>query len=57
MSSHRPYRPALGTDKALEEISQNRGTLYDPEVVDACLKLFKEKGFKFEWIKVLKINI
>jgi PAS domain S-box-containing protein/putative nucleotidyltransferase with HDIG domain len=48
MSSHRPYRPALGIDKALEEISQNRGTLYDPEVVDACLKLFKEKGFKFE---------
>ena len=48
MSSHRPYRPALGTDKALEEISQNKGTLYDPKVVDACLKLFKEKEFKFE---------
>ena len=48
MSSHRPYRPALGIDKALEEISQNRGILYDPEVVDVCLKLFKEKGFKFE---------
>ena len=48
MSSHRPYRPALGMDKALEEIIQNRGTLYDPEVVDACLKLFKEKEFKFE---------
>ena len=48
MSSHRPYRPALGIDKALEEISQNRGILYDPEVVDACLKLFKEKRFKFE---------
>jgi len=48
MSSHRPYRPALGIDKALEEISQNRGILYDPEVVDACLKLFREKGFKFE---------
>jgi len=48
MSSHRPYRPALGTDKALEEISQNRGILYDPEVVDACLKLFREKGFKFK---------
>lgn len=47
MSSHRPYRPSLGNDKALEEISQNRGTLYDPKVVDACLKLFKEKGFKF----------
>ena len=48
MSSHRPYRPALGIDAALEEISQNRGILYDPEVVDACLKLFKEKGFKFD---------
>jgi HD-GYP domain-containing protein (c-di-GMP phosphodiesterase class II) len=48
MASHRPYRPALGIDKALEEISQKKGTLYDPEVVDACLKLFKEKGFKFE---------
>jgi len=48
MSSHRPYRPAHGIDKALEEISQNRDVLYDPEVVDACLKLFTEKGFKFE---------
>jgi putative nucleotidyltransferase with HDIG domain len=48
MSSHRPYRPALGIDKALEEISQNRGILYDPEVADTCLKLFKKKGFKFE---------
>jgi len=46
MSSHRPYRPALGIDKALEEISQNKGILYDPEVVDVCLKLFREKGFK-----------
>jgi response regulator RpfG family c-di-GMP phosphodiesterase len=34
--------------EALEEISQNRGVLYDPEVVDACLKLFKEKRFEFE---------
>ncbi|GAG56809.1 unnamed protein product, partial [marine sediment metagenome] len=48
MSSHRPYRPSLGIDKALEEIIQNRGVLYDPEVVDVCLKLFKEKDFKFE---------
>ncbi|MEA3420334.1 MAG: response regulator [Acidobacteriota bacterium] len=46
MSSHRPYRPALGIDKALQEISENRGILYDPEVVDACLKVF-QKGFKF----------
>jgi HD-GYP domain-containing protein (c-di-GMP phosphodiesterase class II) len=48
MSSHRPYRPALGIDKALEEITKNKGKLYDPEVVDACIKLFKEDGFKFE---------
>ena len=48
MSSHRPYRPALGIDKALEEISKNKGILYVPEVVNACLKNFKEKGFKFE---------
>jgi PAS domain S-box-containing protein len=48
MSSHRPYRPALGIDKALEEISQNKGILYDPKIVDVCIKLFKEKGFKFK---------
>ena len=48
MASHRPYRAALGIDKALEEISKNKGALYDPEVVDACLKLFYEKGFKLE---------
>jgi HD-GYP domain-containing protein (c-di-GMP phosphodiesterase class II) len=47
MSSHRPYRPALGTDAALEEILSNNGILYDPDVVDVCLKLFHEKGFKF----------
>jgi PAS domain S-box-containing protein/putative nucleotidyltransferase with HDIG domain len=47
MSSHRPYRVAHGIERALEEISRNRGTLYDPEVVDACLRLF-EKGFRFD---------
>ena len=47
MMSHRPYRPALGLDIALEEISKNKGLRYDPKVVDACLKLFNEKGFKF----------
>jgi response regulator RpfG family c-di-GMP phosphodiesterase len=46
MASHRPYRPALGIDKALDEISRNRGVFYDPEVVDTCLALFKEEGFK-----------
>ena len=48
MASHRPYRATLGIDKALEEISINKGKLYDVEVVDACLKLFKENGFKFK---------
>ncbi len=48
MASHRPYRPALGIDKALEEISQNKGVLYDPQVVDTCLKVFRKKRFKFE---------
>jgi putative nucleotidyltransferase with HDIG domain len=48
MASHRPYRSALGLDKALEEITQNRGILYDPQIVDVCLKLFKEKGFQLE---------
>jgi PAS domain S-box-containing protein/putative nucleotidyltransferase with HDIG domain len=47
MASHRPYRKGLGIDQALEEISRNRGVLYDPEVVDLCLKLFIEKGFSF----------
>ena len=47
MASHRPYRVALGIDKALEEISQKMGVLYDSKVVDACLKLFKDKGFNF----------
>jgi len=46
MASHRPYRPALGIDIALEEISKNRGVFYDPEVVDACLRIFKEEKFK-----------
>ena len=45
MSSHRPYRPALGINKALDEIALNKGKLYYPGVVDACVKLFKEKEF------------
>ena len=48
MSSHRPYRPSLGLNSALAEIENNKETLYDAEVVDACLKLFREKGFKLE---------
>lgn len=48
MSFHRPYRPAFGIDVALEEITKNKGILYDPDVVDVCLKLFQEKGFLFD---------
>jgi HD-GYP domain-containing protein (c-di-GMP phosphodiesterase class II) len=47
MASHRPYRPSIGTDKALEEIAENRDILYDRLAVDACLKLFNDKKFKF----------
>lgn len=46
MAFHRPYRPALGIDKALTEISQNKGTAYDPDIVDACVALFSEKKFE-----------
>ena len=45
--SHRPYRPALGLDAALKEIMNNRGKLYNADAVDACVRLFKEKGFAF----------
>lgn len=45
MASHRPYRPGLGIEKALAEIERGRGTAYDAVVADACLRLFREKGF------------
>ncbi len=45
MSSHRPYRAGLGIEAALSEIEHGRGSAYDPTVVDACLKLFREKGY------------
>ena len=48
MASYRPYRPALGIETALEEITNHKGTLYDPAVVDICVKLFTEKGFAFD---------
>ena len=47
MASHRPYRPALGIDAALEEIDRNKGTFYDADVAGVCLRLFREKGFRF----------
>jgi PAS domain S-box-containing protein len=48
MASHRPYRPGLGIDAALNEIEKNRGIFYDGTVADACLRLFREKGYKLE---------
>jgi putative nucleotidyltransferase with HDIG domain len=46
IASHRPYRPALGLNHALEEIAKGKGSLYDPEVVEACLKLFKLRNYR-----------
>lgn len=48
MASHRPYRPALGLDRALEEISRYKGEYFDKNVVEACLRLFQEKGYHFK---------
>ena len=48
MASHRPYRPALGIDSALEEIKFGRGSRFDPDVVDACVKLFETEAFKLD---------
>jgi putative nucleotidyltransferase with HDIG domain len=45
MSSHRPYRPALGIEAALTEIESRRGTFFDTSVVDACLRLFRENNY------------
>ncbi len=46
IATHRPYRSALGIDAALEEITMNRGILYDVDAVDACLHIFHEKGYQ-----------
>jgi PAS domain S-box-containing protein len=46
MASHRPYRPGLGIDAAMAEIEKNKGTHYDKTVADACLRLFREKGYQ-----------
>jgi len=48
MSSHRPYRPGLGIEAALAEITKNRGAFYDSQVVDACLALFREQHYSFK---------
>jgi PAS domain S-box-containing protein/putative nucleotidyltransferase with HDIG domain len=48
MTSHRPYRPALGIERALQEITRAKGTLFDPDVVEACLRVFMIKKFEFK---------
>ena len=48
IGSHRPYRPSLGNQVALDEIANKRGKHYDPKVVDACLKIFTAKKFSFD---------
>ena len=48
ISSHRPYRPALGTEAAIEELITHRGTLYDADAVDACVRLLRDEGFEFK---------
>lgn len=55
MSSHRPYRPALGLEKALHEIASNRGVLYDSNAVDCCVRLFKEKGYRLKSREVSEV--
>jgi len=46
MSSHRPYRPALGVEAALKEIEDHRGVWFDGEVADAMLRLVRNKGYQ-----------
>jgi putative nucleotidyltransferase with HDIG domain len=48
MASHRPYRPALGIEAALEEIEKNKGILYDDATVNACLRLFRGKNYQLK---------
>lgn len=48
IGSHRPYRPSLGIQKAINELAENSGRLYDPDVVSACLKLINEMGYRLE---------
>ncbi len=45
MSSHRPYREGMGIDKAVADIERGRGTIYDAKVADACVRLFRDKGY------------
>lgn len=49
IASHRPYRPALGIQSALNEIAQGNGLVYDADVVKACLKIFHDEGYAREY--------
>jgi HD-GYP domain-containing protein (c-di-GMP phosphodiesterase class II) len=48
MALHRPYRPGLGVDRALKEVNDHKGVLFDPKVVDACTQVFKDNRFSFQ---------
>ena len=48
MASHRPYRPAKGLDAAISELESQRGILFEPDVVDACVRVIRQKNFRFE---------
>lgn len=48
MSSHRPYRPALGIKKALAEIERGKGSAFDADATDACLRIVRHKGYKIQ---------
>jgi len=47
INSHRPYRPALGIEAAMEEIRKNRATLYDPDAVDSCIRIMEKRNYRF----------
>ena len=47
IASHRPYRPARGIGEALDEVSRQKNSLFDADVVNSCVRTFKDRGFKF----------
>ena len=55
MSSHRPYRSALGLDAALDTVHEGRGKLYDPDVVDACDRIFQQQEYRHRWLNNLAL--
>jgi HD-GYP domain-containing protein (c-di-GMP phosphodiesterase class II) len=51
MASHRPYRAGLGFKRALEEVENGKGTLYDTQVVDACQRVFRDVENMEDWVR------